>query len=246
MAEGDFARHAWLVPAIPIVLLALVVMARFLRHLPAYMRPVLLTGLAVFAAGAIVIEGLIGFIGDDMGGQWWDKVFFPASVALEESLELIGVVLVVAGIVAHLDRVGIFARPSPAAAPPAGTVSAVAEIAALAGQGAAALSNWPGDALSIARLPRVEVQGVDLIGPLPPRAGQPGWFLLRRRLGRAHAFAREPRAPERTPIPNGTRWLAGSISTESSLGIGLHVNDRADRDERVEPIERVRSATFQG
>lgn len=55
-------------------------------------------------------------------------------------------------------------------------------VATLAGQGAAGSSNWPGDALSIARLPRVEVQGVDLIGPLPPRAGQPGWFLLRRRL----------------------------------------------------------------
>ncbi|HKX67374.1 MAG TPA: hypothetical protein VJN29_09140 [Intrasporangium sp.] len=111
--DGEFATHAWLIPAIPIVLIALVVMAHLLRHLPTYMRPVLLTGLAVFTAGAIVIEGLTGFIGDDMGGPWWDKVFFPASVALEESLEFIGVIIVVAGIVAHLDRVGVFTRPTP-------------------------------------------------------------------------------------------------------------------------------------
>ena len=106
--DRDFVTHAWLIPAIPIVLIALVVMAHFLRYLPAYMRPVLLSALAVFAAGAIVIEGVTGFIGDDMGGPWWDKVFFPATIALEESLEFIGVILVVAGIVAHLDHRGYF------------------------------------------------------------------------------------------------------------------------------------------
>ena len=37
--DGDFAIHAWLIPAIPIVALALVVMAMFLRHLPRSMRP---------------------------------------------------------------------------------------------------------------------------------------------------------------------------------------------------------------
>ena len=35
-----------------------------------------------------------------MGGPWWDRVFFPTSVALEESLEFIGVIIVVAGVVA--------------------------------------------------------------------------------------------------------------------------------------------------
>lgn len=75
--EGDFARHAWLIPAIPIVVIALLVMARFLRHLPAYMRPVLLLGPAVFAAGAVVIEGLTGFIGDGLGGPWWAKPLLP-------------------------------------------------------------------------------------------------------------------------------------------------------------------------
>ncbi len=123
--EGDFATHAWLIPAIPIVVIALLVMARFLRHLPAYMRPVLLLGLAVFAAGAVVIEGLTGFIGDGLGGPWWAKRFFPASVALEESLEFIGVIIVVAGIVAHLDRIGLFTRPEPAVSTPTGPESPV-------------------------------------------------------------------------------------------------------------------------
>ena len=58
-------------------------------------------------------------------GMGADSLGYVLIDFVEESLELIGVVLVVAGIVAHLDRVGIFARPSPAAAPPAGTVSAV-------------------------------------------------------------------------------------------------------------------------
>lgn len=106
--DGDFVTHRWLFPAIPVVAIALLIMARVLRHLPHYMRPVLLTGLAVFAAGAIVIEGFTGFIGQAMGGPWWDRVFFPTSVALEESLEFIGVIIVVAGVVAHLDRQGLF------------------------------------------------------------------------------------------------------------------------------------------
>lgn len=108
--DSDYATHAWLIPAIPIVAIGLVVMSRFLRHLPRYLRPALLAGLATFAAGAIVIEGLTGFVGDDMSGVWWDKVVFPASIALEESLEFLGVILVVTGIVAHLDRLGVFAR----------------------------------------------------------------------------------------------------------------------------------------
>jgi hypothetical protein len=107
--EGDFVTHRWLIPIIPVVAIALLVMAGFLRHLPRHMRPVLLTGLAVYAAGAIVLEGFMGFIGRSMaGGAWWDRVFFPASVAVEESLEFLGVIIVVAGIVAHLDQQRFF------------------------------------------------------------------------------------------------------------------------------------------
>jgi hypothetical protein len=112
--DGDFVTHRWLIPVIPVVAIALVVMARFLRHLPHHMHSVLLIGLAVYAAGAIVVEGFMGFIGRFMaGGAWWDRGFFPASVAVEESLEFLGVIIVVAGIVAHLDQQRFFeVRPT--------------------------------------------------------------------------------------------------------------------------------------
>ena len=59
----------------------------------------------------------------------------PASVALEESLEFIGVIIVVAGIVAHLDRVGVFTRPTPGVSTPTKPESPVYEDAQLRANG---------------------------------------------------------------------------------------------------------------
>lgn len=106
--EGDVGTHAWLLPAIPIVAAGLVGMGFFLRHLPGYMHRPLLVALAVYAAGAVVIEGLTGFLVDDLSGAWWDTIVFPATIAVEESLEFIGVMLVIRALVAHLDRLGTF------------------------------------------------------------------------------------------------------------------------------------------
>lgn len=55
-------------------------------------------------------------------------------------------------------------------------------IASLPGQSAIEpqMRNEAGPAL--AALPRVEFHGAELIGPMPPRDGRPGWFLIRRML----------------------------------------------------------------
>lgn len=58
-------------------------------------------------------------------------------------------------------------------------------LAALPGHGAPAdgAPLWGEREFSLGALPRVEFQGAELIGPLLPGDGRPGWFLLRRRIG---------------------------------------------------------------
>ena len=123
--EGDFATHAWLIPAIPIVVIALLVMARFLRHLPPTCD--LCSSLASPSSrlGRSSSRDSRASSATAWVARGGPSRFFPASVALEESLEFIGVIIVVAGIVAHLDRIGLFTRPEPAVSTPTGTEAPV-------------------------------------------------------------------------------------------------------------------------
>ncbi|MGQ0545145.1 MAG: ATP-binding protein [Betaproteobacteria bacterium] len=55
-------------------------------------------------------------------------------------------------------------------------------VAALPGRSATELELSGAPGVALAALPRVEVHGVELIGPMPPADGRPGWFLIRRAL----------------------------------------------------------------
>ncbi|OAN46786.1 hypothetical protein A6A04_06405 [Paramagnetospirillum marisnigri] len=59
----------------------------------------------------------------------------------------------------------------------------------IAGQAASGPPYWGGEAPDISRLPRVKVGGTEIIGPVAPRDGAPGWFLMRQVL-------RDPRSGE--------------------------------------------------
>ncbi|GAB4165867.1 MAG: hypothetical protein OHK0026_07680 [Rhodocyclaceae bacterium] len=56
-------------------------------------------------------------------------------------------------------------------------------LAALPAQGAPAAPLWEEGETSVESLPRVEIQGMELIGPRVPSDGSPAWVLLRRRIG---------------------------------------------------------------
>jgi two-component system sensor histidine kinase AtoS len=59
----------------------------------------------------------------------------------------------------------------------------------IAGQAASGAPYWTGESVKLSDLPRARLGATEILGPAPPQAGAPGWFLMRQTL-------RDPRSGE--------------------------------------------------
>lgn len=90
--------HPWVVVAVPVVALFLVVYLPFLRDLPFRTRTWMIAAGAVYVGGALGGESLHGMINTYHGGG----VFTSLAVLFEESMEMIGIVMFIHGLLSHL------------------------------------------------------------------------------------------------------------------------------------------------
>ncbi|HEU0080315.1 MAG TPA: hypothetical protein VFQ76_21890 [Longimicrobiaceae bacterium] len=100
---GGLFHFAWVVPAIVVLAALAVAYARFLVHLPAPTRRLFVAAAATFVGGAVGAEMV--------GGAWVESRGFhnPGSVLIwtvEESLEMVGVVVFVYALLRHLELRG--------------------------------------------------------------------------------------------------------------------------------------------
>ncbi|MGJ7440583.1 hypothetical protein [Aquipuribacter sp. MA13-6] len=96
--------YTWVVPAAVLVVLVLVTGDRWLRRLGAPARRSVLTGVAVFLAGAIGLELVAGLLVSSGTGSW--GVLTVLSTA-EEFLEMAGAAIVAGGLLTALAGMGI-------------------------------------------------------------------------------------------------------------------------------------------
>lgn len=113
-------HYAWIVPYALMVAALAVVYWRFMRSLDRVAQRHLVGAGAVFLAGAVGVEMVGGLIASSTTGT---ELAFVAAVTCEESLEMIGVALLLRGLVAYNERhFGLQARGetlAALAAPPA-------------------------------------------------------------------------------------------------------------------------------
>lgn len=101
LGAGGVFLHAWIIPYVTALALLLLVYLPFLRGLPARTLRLMLLAGAVFVAGAVAMEMV--------GGYVWDRhpvrgVAIVAIMAVEETLEMVGLALFAYAMLDHLAR----------------------------------------------------------------------------------------------------------------------------------------------
>ncbi len=102
LGTGGALLHAWIIPYGVALVLLFVVYVPFLRALPARTLRLMLVAGAIYVAGAIGMEMI--------GGYAWDRhpvrgVSIIAIMAVEETLEMVGLAIFAYALLDHLERV---------------------------------------------------------------------------------------------------------------------------------------------
>jgi hypothetical protein len=97
---SGFFRYAWIIVAIPVVVILFFVFLGFLRRLPPVTRRWCLISGAVFLSGAIGVEAIGGAVEDVLTFHGAHRIF----VSLEELLENLGAALFIATLLRHIAR----------------------------------------------------------------------------------------------------------------------------------------------
>ncbi|MFK3979188.1 hypothetical protein ACI2K4_02290 [Micromonospora sp. NPDC050397] len=93
---------SWILVAAPLVLLFALAYLRFLGHLPRPVRLLVLVGGTLYVGGAIGMEVIGSLLWDN--GPGYDSMAYALSVAVEEMLEMLGIVAFMYGISTYLER----------------------------------------------------------------------------------------------------------------------------------------------
>jgi hypothetical protein len=96
---SGFLKYAWIIVAVPAVVIVFLIFLGFLRRLPSKTRNAFLIAGAVFLAGAVVVEALGGEAMDSgLVGHGVNRLF----VSVEECLENVGAVLFIAAVLRYM------------------------------------------------------------------------------------------------------------------------------------------------
>ena len=102
----SLSTHEWLVPGVVIAIVGTVALWVLVRSLDRPVRVALGTGLAVLLLGAVVIEGVSGLDARSPGTLPF-SLSLPTWVLIEESLEVLGSMIVLVGVVSYLERAAV-------------------------------------------------------------------------------------------------------------------------------------------
>lgn len=107
MSRGEGITHEWLIPGVIIAGLGVAVLTHFVRALDRRVRWGLFLALLVYAAGAVVVEGLSGIAVRELAPEHPLRTAMPLWEAIEESLEMLGCIVALSVILEHLQRRGV-------------------------------------------------------------------------------------------------------------------------------------------
>jgi hypothetical protein len=96
-----FLRHAWIIPFLLTIPFLILLFYKFLINLDNRTRNLFLISATLFVGGAIGIESIGGYIKDTIGiDNWW----YYLEVAVEESVEMAGVITFIYALLDYLRR----------------------------------------------------------------------------------------------------------------------------------------------
>ncbi len=104
MGVDGILHNAWVIPGIIVVVIFCVIFYRFFRHLPRYMQGLILLAISIFVGGAIVVEVVGGYYKYIYGEQ---NLGYALITTIEESMEMIGVVILIHALLVYIDQMGI-------------------------------------------------------------------------------------------------------------------------------------------
>lgn len=100
---GGYLYFSWMLVGLPLAIGVAVLLWPFVRRLPAHTRRALLAAGFVYLGGAVVVEAISANLWDAQGGT---SLPYSAVGALEELLEMLGVVLLIYGLLRYLAEQG--------------------------------------------------------------------------------------------------------------------------------------------
>lgn len=95
---SGYLKYGWVVPGAILVVAVALYYLRFIFALPDTARFRLMAGAATFATGALVVEAITAKI----DGQWGTGLAYELAVVVEETLEMLGLVIIISGLLAYL------------------------------------------------------------------------------------------------------------------------------------------------
>ncbi len=98
---SGYLTFAWIIVFVPIVIIIALLYLRFLFHLPASIRNLLIVAGLLYVGGAVIVEAISANLYDIEGG-----VTFPylAIATVEETMEMLGVVVFIFGLLSYALR----------------------------------------------------------------------------------------------------------------------------------------------
>lgn len=113
LTRGEWVTHEWLIPGVVLAGTGLALLTILVRVLDVRVRRGLLLAVLVFAGGAVVVEGLGGLAIRTLPLEHPIRVAFPLWELLEEGMEMLGCIIALSVIIAHLRREGVLVLDRP-------------------------------------------------------------------------------------------------------------------------------------
>jgi hypothetical protein len=98
LSGSGYLYYSWIIPGAIIVAVVVAYYWRFITTMPAHIRNRLMAAAGIYVLGALVVEATSGRIEDEHGLGF----AYEMTALIEESLEMMGAVIIASGLLAHL------------------------------------------------------------------------------------------------------------------------------------------------